>query len=221
MPLLYLASASPRRAALLAQLGVPFQVITPIAEEVLIPGGPVQAVSRAVKASALRKADEAAAGLNDGVVIAGDTVVLTDKGRVLGKPQTAENALAMLRRLVGTWHRVLSAVAVVDAATRRSRVRLVSARVWLRPVSESVLRRYVATGEPLDKAGAYAIQGLGSSLVSRVRGSYTAVIGFPLELVASLLEQFGFVISDRWVKSNLPSREKPRAEKVPSNSKRA
>lgn len=168
----------------------------------------MQSVGRAAKANALRKADEVAARLTEGLVIAGDTLVLTDKGRVLGKPQTAENALAMLRHLVGTWHRVISAVAVVDAAKRHSRVRLASARVWFQPASETVLRQYVATGEPLDKAGAYAVQGLGSCLVTRVSGSYTAVIGFPLELVVSLLGQFGFAIPDHWVKCNPPSREK-------------
>lgn len=206
MPSLFLASESPRRAALLTQLGVAFQVIAPQAEEDQVSGGPVRAVSRAVMANALRKAKVVAAQLAEGLVLAGDTVVLTNKGRSLGKPQTIENALTMLRQLVGTWHRVLSAVAVVDAATRRSRVRLASARVWFRPVSDSTLRRYAATGEPLDKAGAYAIQGLGSFLVARVSGSYTAVIGFPLELAVSLLGESGFAIPDHWVEPDSPSR---------------
>jgi len=205
MPPLYLASASPRRAALLGQLGVPFQILAPTAEEARVTGGPVRVVGRVVLANALRKARAVAAQLAEGLVIAGDTLVLTDKGRGLGKPQTAENALVMLRQLVGTWHRVLSAVAVVDAATRKSRVRLASARVWFRPVPDTALRRYAATGEPLDKAGAYAIQGLGSFLVARVSGSYTAVIGFPLELVVTLLEDFGFTVPNHWVKPNSPS----------------
>jgi len=206
MPPLYLASASPRRAALLSQLGVPFQVIAPKAEEAHATGGPVRIVGRVVLANALRKAKVVAAQVAEGLVIAGDTLVLTDKGKGLGKPQTAEKAMTMLRQLVGTWHRVLSGVAIVDARTRKSRVRLASARVWFRPTPETALRRYVATGEPLDKAGAYAIQGLGSFLVARVSGSYTAVIGFPLELVVTLLEDFGFVVPDHWAKPSSPSR---------------
>jgi septum formation protein len=206
MPPLYLASASPRRAALLSQLGVSFQVIAPTAEETDATGGPVRVVSRVVLANALRKAKAVAAQLAEGLVIAGDTLVLTDEGKGLGKPQTAEKALTMLRQLVGTWHRVLSAVAIVDAATRKSRVRLASARVWFRPTPDTALRRYIATGEPLDKAGAYAIQGLGSFLVARVSGSYTAVIGFPLELVVALLEDFGFAVPDHWAKPSSPSR---------------
>ena len=205
MPPLYLASASPRRAVLLSQLGVPFHVIAPTAEEARGTGGSARVVSRVVLANALRKAKAVAAQLAEGLVIAGDTLVLTDEGKGLGKPQTAKKALTMLRQLVGTWHRVLSAVAVVDAATGKSRARLASARVWFRPVPDMALRRYVATGEPLDKAGAYAIQGLGGFLVARVSGSYTAVIGFPLELVVTLLEDFGFTLSDHWAKPDSSS----------------
>jgi septum formation protein len=208
MPQLFLASASPRRAALLTQLGISFQVVTPTVEEAENTEGSIRTIGRLVVANALGKAKSVAAHVQEGLVIAGDTVVLTNKGRSLGKPETPENALAMLRQLVGTWHRVLSAVAVVDAATRKSRARLASARVRFRQVSDTDLRHYVETGEPLDKAGAYAIQGLGSFLVERVTGSYTAVVGFPVELVVDLLTEFGFFLPDHWVKSSLQREER-------------
>jgi len=221
MPSLYLASASPRRAALLAQLGVRFQVVPPTVQETEIVEGSVYTVGRVVKANALSKARSVSLQLAEGLVIAGDTVVLTNEGKSLGKPQTPENALAMLRQLVGTWHRVLSAVAVVDVATGKSRTRLASARVWFRPAPDADLHRYVDAGEPLDKAGAYAIQGLGAFLVDRVSGSYTAVVGFPMELIVRLLAEFGFSLPDHWMKSGLRDEKQSQLKQPVSKSKRA
>jgi septum formation protein len=122
------------------------------------------------------------------VVLGSDTVVVLD-GDILGKPHDAAHALALLRRLAGRTHRVLTGVAVVAGARQR---RLhVESRVTMRAASDDALRAYVATGEPLDKAGAYAVQGEGRRLVERVEGSETNVIGLPLEETLALLAELG------------------------------
>jgi len=185
---LYLASASPRRAQLLAQLGIPFQVVVPSITELSPTAGAPRIIARR---NALRKALSVADQLERGIVIGGDTLVVTDQGKVLGKPNSSGEALSMLRLLSGRAHRVLSALALVDAATGRRSLGCSSARVWFRSLPEEALRRYVATGEPLGKAGGYAIQGRGAFLVKRVAGSYTTVVGLPLELLLNLMESFG------------------------------
>jgi septum formation protein len=143
---------------------------------------------------ALQKARAVAARRGAGIVLGADTVVVVD-GQALGKPSSSSDAAAMLRRLRGRVHEVTTGVAVVDAATGREAVRTVTSRVAMRPYSDAEIDAYVATGEPLDKAGAYAIQGAGGTLVAGLEGSRTNVVGLPLSATAALLELFGVVVS--------------------------
>ncbi len=127
-------------------------------------------------------------------VLGSDTIVVLDD-LILGKPADAEDAVRLLLQLAGRTHTVITAVAVVDTASLEVRDVAVESRVTLRAASEDEIRRYVATGEPLDKAGAYAIQGEGARLVSRLEGSRSNVIGLPLEETLALLEQVGHDVS--------------------------
>lgn len=185
--MLYLASGSPRRAELLAQIGVPFTVLqAPDIDETVNTGEPpgdyVLRMARE-KAAAGR-----AAAPGPEPVLGADTAVVLGE-RVLGKPADDDQALAMLRDLQGREHRVLSAVCVMAADTFR--LALSDTRVTLRPLDDQRLRAYVATGEGRDKAGAYGIQGLGAALVASLSGSYSGVVGLPLEETVPLLEWAG------------------------------
>jgi septum formation protein len=116
-------------------------------------------------------------------------------GEALGKPSGRADAAAMLRRLRGRVHDVMTGVAVVDAATAREAAETVTSRVSMKPYSEAEITAYVATDEPLDKAGAYAIQGAGAGLVAQLEGSWSNVVGLPLETTAALLRRFGATVS--------------------------
>jgi len=131
-------------------------------------------------------------GLAPGVVLAADTEVVID-GEALGKPRDAAAATRMLLRLSGRSHEVLSAVAVATSETRID-VRLTRSVVTLKELEPAELRRYVSSGEPLDKAGSYAIQGIGALFVTRIEGSYSAVMGLPLYETGELLRSSGFDI---------------------------
>ena len=139
---------------------------------------------------AVSKARDVARRHPGALVIGADTVVEVD-GRLLGKPRDRSDAVAMLSTLAGREHRVASGVAVVDAATGREATGSRLTRVWIRPLTQEEIEAYVATGEPMDKAGAYAIQGLGATLVPRIDGCYFNVVGLPLALLTDLLAQFG------------------------------
>lgn len=186
MTRLHLASGSPRRRELLAQIGVPFTVVSAPIDETPQVGEAAQAyVERLAQAKAV-------AGFNlldaPGVVLGADTAVVLD-GQILGKPENREHALAMLGDLSKREHQVLTAVAVTDGT--RSLSLCVATKVRLRTISFDEACRYWDSGEPLDKAGGYAIQGLGAVFVSAIEGSYSAVVGLPLSETAELLEQFG------------------------------
>ncbi|MBF8745590.1 septum formation inhibitor Maf [Pseudomonas putida] len=182
---LYLASGSPRRRELLTQIGVPFSVVTAPIDESPLP-------DEAVTEYALRLARaKAAAGFarlsGPGVVLAADTVVVA-KGQMLGKPRDQAHALAMLADLSDGQHQVLTAVAVTDG--QRCLDVCVATDVHFRAIGHDEALRYWATGEPLDKAGGYAIQGLGAVFVKSLTGSYSTVVGLPLFETAQLLAQF-------------------------------
>ncbi|MBD9676769.1 septum formation inhibitor Maf [Pseudomonas sp. PDM18] len=187
MAQLYLASSSPRRRELLTQIGLPFHIVPASIDETPESGEPARAyVERLARGKAL-------AGLNflaqraDVCVLGADTAVVLD-GRILGKPVDRDDALAMLQALSGREHEVLTAVAVADRD--RCEARVVSSRVVFREVSAEEAERYWETGEPQDKAGGYAIQGLAAVFVSRVEGSYSAVVGLPLCETSALLADF-------------------------------
>jgi septum formation protein len=156
-----------------------------------LPPGPLHAAASAL---ALAKARAVAARVERGVVLGADTIVVLD-GRPLGKPAGPDEARAMLRRLQGREHEVVTGVAVVDARTGRSDTVSVVSRVRMAAYGEAEIDAYVASGEPLDKAGAYAIQGRGAALVAGLEGSYTNVVGLPLAETARLLAAFGVPVS--------------------------
>jgi len=184
-PSLVLASASPRRRALLEQLGVPLQIDPPHLDEQVRPGEPPGTY---VLRLAREKAGAVGARHPGATVLAADTSVVLD-GTVLGKPGNADEALAMLRALAGRSHQVLTAVAVAGAGER-----LVTATVTFAAATEAALRWYVSTGEPMDKAGAYAVQGIGGFLVERIEGSHSAVVGLPLVETLALLRDAGYIL---------------------------
>ncbi|MBH9342597.1 septum formation inhibitor Maf [Pseudomonas aeruginosa] len=189
MSSLYLASASPRRRELLAQIGVPLSVLsiaideTPLPDEA--PAAYVERLARGKAAAGLAMLEERG---GEGCVRGADTSVVID-GRILGKPADESDGLAMLAALSGREHQVLTAVALAAATGIEARV--VECRVRFRQIGRDEALRYWLSGEPADKAGGYAIQGLGAIFVSRIEGSYSAVVGLPLCETAELLGEFG------------------------------
>jgi len=180
-----LASGSPRRKQLLEMLRIPFRVIPPDVDEHVLPGEkPHDYVTRLSRAKAQAVVPRAPGE----VVLAADTTVVLG-GRIFEKPTSPANAVEMLEQLQGRTHEVLTAVAVAEDG-RLEQVLDVS-RVTFRPNTRHTLEEYVATGEPLDKAGAYAIQGLGAPLIERVEGDFFGVMGLPLRLALDLLAKFG------------------------------
>jgi septum formation protein len=187
MATLYLASSSPRRRELLTQIGVAFTAhVVPIDESVLVGEAPAAYVERLARAKAHAALAELHA-VDHAVVLGADTCVVLD-GHILGKPTDQADAAAMLRALSGRSHQVLSAVALVSA--QRVEAQVVSAEVSFRSISAAEIEAYWASGEPQDKAGSYAIQGLGAIFVRHLQGSYSAVVGLPLCETAALLAAF-------------------------------
>ncbi|MDU6926165.1 nucleoside triphosphate pyrophosphatase [Franconibacter helveticus] len=185
MTAVYLASGSPRRQELLAQLGVTFERLITGLEEVRRENESAQHyVSRLAREKA--QAGVAKAPL-DLPVLGADTIVILN-GEVLEKPQDKAHARAMLRQLSGQTHQVMTAVAVADK--RQVMDCLVVTEVTFRALSEADIDAYVASGEPMDKAGAYGIQGLGGCFVRKINGSYHAVVGLPLVETYELLSNF-------------------------------
>ena len=178
-----LASQSPRRAELLRAAGIAFTTAAADLDETPREGEPPEVY---VERLAVEKAQAVAAGHPDAFVLGADTTVVVG-GRILGKPLDADDAAGMLRLLAGRSHEVLTGVALVGLAGVTSAVDRTT--VWFTPMTEADIHWYVASGEPMDKAGAYGIQGLASRFVSRVEGSYTSIVGLPVELVVALLTQ--------------------------------
>lgn len=195
---LVLASASPRRADLLRQIGLVFDIATArpddpedVAPETLAPEA---SLARAAETAARRLAESKAAAVAksapDAVVIGADTIVVAADG-LLGKPRDAADARQMLRRLSGRRHDVVTGVAVVHERRNLHLVDSSVTGVWFRPLTDEEITRYVATGEPLDKAGAYAIQGKAAVFVDRIEGDYFTVVGLPLARLTALLARAG------------------------------
>ena len=183
-----LASGSPRRRELLGQLGASFTIAVPDIDETPHDGEEPRTYVRRLAAEKAA----AVAAPDDALVIAADTTVELD-GRILGKPVDAADATAMLRALSGRTHRVHTGVALRrgDAVI----VDLATTMVTMTPIGDAALRWYVGTGEPLDKAGAYAVQGAGGMFVERIRGSVSNVVGLPLALVARRAADLGVVLT--------------------------
>ena len=180
-----LASRSPRRAELLSAAGFEFDVHAVEIDETPRPGEPAAVY---VERLAIEKAQAAFKDLPDQhqVVLGADTTVVLD-GRILGKPEDRADAIAMLTALSGRAHEVMTGIAIVSALGVRSGV--AHTRVWFAAITNEDISWYVGTGEPTDKAGAYAIQGLASRFIIRIEGSYTNVVGLPVTLVSSILSE--------------------------------
>ncbi len=189
LPSLYLASQSPRRRELLQQIGVLHQVVgadvieVPRTQE--SPSDYVQRLAREKAEAGLASVKRLA--LAPKPVLGADTIVVINNA-ILEKPQSAEHAADMLRKLAGATHQVMTAVAMV--ADDKCCIKLSVTDVVFRPLSEQEITTYWESGEPRDKAGGYAIQGLGAVFVQQIRGSYTGVVGLPIEQMVLLLDEF-------------------------------
>ena len=186
---LILASSSPRRRFLLEQAGLTFIVVPSHVDESSVPVGPIE---NHVRMLAEAKAMEVAELYPKSWVIAADTLVLIG-GAVLGKPDTVAQARQMLKALSGKTHRVLTGYFICCKAAQRSFSETVETKVMFKTLSETEIDWYLSTDEPFDKAGAYAVQGLGSCLVKRIEGSYTNVVGLPVCEVMEYLLREGVV----------------------------
>lgn len=183
-PPFVLASASPRRQELLTAAGYTFTVLTADVDETPLPGeAPASYVARLAEAKARAVLEQRP----DALVLGADTTVVVD-GDILAKPADACDAARMVARLQGRAHEVLTGVALVSATW--SRVAVAATSVWFAPMSAADIDAYVASGEPMDKAGAYGIQGRAARYVTRIDGSYSNVVGLPVALVHTLLTEY-------------------------------
>jgi len=190
-PRFVLASASPRRRQLLKKAGYEFEIISPPGEEVAHDWFTIRELTIC---NAARKAQRVSQTLRDAVVLAADTLVTID-GCVLGKPFDLEDAVKMLRRLSGRSHEVWTAVCIRHAARGKSHSFHETSRVHFRQLSERAIRDYLGKVNPLDKAGAYAAQGHGTEIIEKIEGSYSNVVGMPMEATTRALRAFGVTAS--------------------------
>ena len=185
---LILASSSPRRQELLREIGIPFQVHAANINEDQIAGEDAREYALRL---AREKAQTVAARYPQSYVLGADTIVVVD-GEVLGKPKDHADAARMLRKLSGRSHEVTTAVSLV-APGARTETRACTTKVCFRKLTEDEIQQYVASGEPMDKAGAYAIQGGASRWTDRIEGEWSNVVGLPLSLVTDLLRTYGLL----------------------------
>jgi len=182
--MLILASNSPRRGELLTAAGIPFEAVSVEVDESFLklepPGDHVRRLAAA-------KAQAVFANHPNAIVLGADTIVLIG-GEMMGKPRDNDDAIRMLRLLSGREHEVLTGLAIVSR--EQTVVEVARTRVWFNPMTEEEIADYVASGEPADKAGAYAIQGIGSRFIDRIQGSYSNVVGLPVALVYRLLKGY-------------------------------
>ncbi len=194
MKKLILASTSPRRRRLLEKfLGEELEVIAPEIDESKYRDLPPR---EQVKRIALAKAESIASRISGGVVVAADTIVVID-GEVLGKPYTIEEAKSMLRKLSGRKHKVITGIAVIDVESGEKVIDLVESEVLMRKLSELEIELYVRSGEPMGKAGGYAIQGLGALLVKGISGCFYNVVGLPISRLYEILSRLGINLLER------------------------
>lgn len=175
---------------MLEQLGIRFAIIPAEVPEI-----PQEGASPAEEAQriACEKAYEVAQKVDDySVVIGADTMVVVDN-KILGKPSSSQEAEAMLKILAGRWHKVITGWCVVRRSDKLVRKGVSESNVFIRELSDDFVRAYVRSGEPMDKAGAYAAQGIGACMISRIEGSYTNVVGLPLAEVVCALEEIGVI----------------------------
>ena len=185
-----LASGSPRRKELLELIGVDFKIITSNKEEVITSTNPEQVV----KELSLMKAEDVAEGVTGPAIILGADTVVAHGGRILGKPKDAEDAVNMIRSFAGDDHFVYTGVCIIKKEADGSVEKISFAegtRVTVYPMTEEEIKRYVASGEPMDKAGAYAIQGLFAPYIKGIEGDYYNIVGFPIAGIYQRLKEEG------------------------------
>jgi septum formation protein len=195
-PILYLASASPRRRELLEQMGVGYELLTVDVPEVPLDGESAEDYALRVALDKARAGHERLEGRTSRPVLGADTDVVID-GTILGKPADRGDALRMLALLSARTHRVITAVALVGEDGREASCISVS-EVTFRATTASEREAYWATGEPRGKAGAYAVQGRGAVFIERLAGSYSGVMGLPIFETAELLRTFGYEVPAGW-----------------------
>jgi septum formation protein len=190
MKQIVLASASPRRRELLEKLGLSFKVEPSNFAENLSTGMEPNALAREIS---LGKADSVAGKYSDAIIIGADTFIILGN-RIMGKPDTADEAREMLQDISGRSHSVITGFTIIDTASGKIVSQSVETKVYIKQLTPEEIDAYIKTGEPLDKAGAYAIQGLGALLVERIEGDYCNVIGLPLFALMKALKEFGIDI---------------------------
>lgn len=188
---LILASGSPRRRELLSGVGLRFDVQVPGTDEAVLPG---ESAMKMVERLALRKGWAIAERERSSFVLAADTTVVLE-GEILGKPESEADAQRMLSAIQGTTHQVVGAFAIVNASRAIEHVEVHRSIVRMVPMTAGLIAEYVRSGEPMDKAGSYAVQGIGASLVASVEGSYTNVVGLNLSATLQALQKFGAIVT--------------------------
>jgi septum formation protein len=192
-----LASTSPRRIELMNQVGIPVVIVSPTSEEIVRKGEPP---ARMVARLAVEKAESVLESIRkkhgSALIVAADTTVVAPDGKtVLGKPKDPKDAVRMLSKLAGRKHTVITGYCVLSfsgSGAPKQLIRAIRSRVSMRPLTKLTIERYVETGEPMDKAGSYAAQGMGSALIESIAGSYTNVVGLPMaQLLMDLEKEFG------------------------------
>jgi septum formation protein len=187
LPAIILASGSPRRAEILRTVNWPFEVVSPDVDETRYANE--DAVTY-VQRLALAKAEAVAQRVAGSLIVAADTTVVIDE-QILEKPSDQNDACRMLRQLSGQWHQVITGVALICTATAESHVACETTEVKFATMSPDEIEWYVSSGEPVDKAGAYAIQGLGARFVEGIRGDFFNVMGLPVRLLLEMVQEFG------------------------------
>jgi septum formation protein len=187
-PRIILASGSPRRSALLRQMGLEFEVIpSDVSEENVPVARPVSYAKRLAKL----KARAVSKLVSEGIIIGADTVVCLGD-RIFGKPKDAAEAIGTLKLLGGKEHEVITGICVINKYSKTTVTKAVTTKVKFRELDDKLIEWYVRTGEPMDKAGCYGIQGKGAVLVERIKGDYSNVVGLPIATLSEILEGMGF-----------------------------
>jgi len=187
MKRIILASASPRRKELLEKIGLKFEVDASNCVEEVDPALEPDELTRRIS---LTKAKSVAPRYKDALIIAADTIGVIGK-KLLGKPHTADEARKMLAQISGKSHEVITGFTVLDTASNKVFSGTVNTKVYIKKLTGQEIAAYVRTGEPMDKAGAYGIQGLGAVIVEKIEGDYYNVVGLPLSALAEVLKEFG------------------------------
>ncbi len=183
-----LASSSPRRKALLEQVGLEFDIVISEVDEIV---DPTLSPEEVVKSLAHQKAMAVASKVRgDTLVIGADTIVAIND-EIIGKPRNKEEIYAMLKRLSGNTHKVITWVCIIDTSNNKSFIDQNTSYVTFRKIDDDEIMKYIASGEPTDKAGSYAIQGIASIFIEKIEGNYSDIVGLPLCTLDKMLKQFG------------------------------